>query len=48
VGLIVESPPLTSLSPIWMHVCEIRPYEVHAYEMHTYEMQAHEMQTYEM
>jgi hypothetical protein len=47
VGLIVEIPPLTSLLLIWMHVCEIRPYEVHAYKMHAYEMQAHEMQAYE-
>jgi len=30
-GLIVENPRLTSLSPIWMHFCEIRTYEIARY-----------------
>jgi hypothetical protein len=30
-GLIVENPPLTSLSPIRMHVCEMRAREMQAY-----------------
>jgi hypothetical protein len=37
-GLIIENPPLTSLSPIWMHICKIRAYEIGAYEMRACEM----------